>query len=460
MSQESPNKSLEILKKQRPALLLAEVGAWLHMIGKYYEKFIKGDFNYATLLPDDLPANGSVLGDLLHGTWAGEIWKQLGIDELQAEGLSINNLIEGHEDQATTNGFVQLMQDAHGRGSGAEKGVFNKFATKQHGDIFFSTALGFELGEINTAELAHRRGALYSFLVEMLQEMQQAGHEDWPGLRKLFLVRIESDFRTSLAETRRPLNDVSLYDQTFASVAMFKASLAQNLLLGWQEPKASHLEEKYKWRLLRVGLDGPTFWGQAAGVNDILSRKGLIAPMLDAIKDFFEQDYPLGMEIYRDQNGSLFIVPEVEDLLEYESDNSRLRDRLQEIASNLLNSEFLVELTLSAPTRSMRMFGQVATSELPPPAPDPKDVQAWWHAPDQLHNREICSVCGLRPQGPGEKAIQRKVCNTCEERRTERSKNWLKSLDQNTIWLDEVADQTGRIALVVGKLGMKILAVW
>jgi len=33
--------NLETLKKNRDALLLAEVGVWLHMLGKYHENFLK-----------------------------------------------------------------------------------------------------------------------------------------------------------------------------------------------------------------------------------------------------------------------------------------------------------------------------------------------------------------------------------------------------------------------------------
>ena len=86
---------------------------------------------------------------------------------------------------------------------------------------------------------------------------------------------------------------------------------------------------------------------------------------------------------------------------------------------------------------------------------------------------QICTVCGLRPQGYGAhdrlehyrrktlkkeclrdchtcKAIKRGVCSICEQRRDDRSMRWAQEKLNTTIWTDEVADANGRLALVVG----------
>jgi hypothetical protein len=62
-------------------------------------------------------------------------------------------------------------------------------------------------------------------------------------------------------------------------------------------------------------------------------------------------------------------------------------------------------------------------------------------------------VCGIRPQGPSEKAKKRKVCDICEVRREDRSKKWAQDLT-TTMWIDEVADVNGRIALIVCRFGV------
>ncbi len=78
-------------------------------------------------------------------------------------------------------------------------------------------------------------------------------------------------------------------------------------------------------------------------------------------------------------------------------------------------------------------------------------VQGYWQS---SQNVEICTVCRLRPQGPGHKARDRKVCNVCERRRAGRAEDWTKNL-RTTIWTDEVADVNGRLALIVGRFGLE-----
>lgn len=466
MSQTPAPNTLDILVEKRPALLLAEIGAWLHMLGKYYEGFLPSDqaaLQYATQLPPDLQKTDSELGKLLRGDWAGGIWAQLGIDELQAGSLSINHLIEGHHDRNAPTGFVRLMNDAHGRGSGIEKGALERFAPGQTGNVYAATAMGME-APIDTQQLAESRQKLYNFLAEQLTAMQSADAQAWPALRSAFVQRVQDDFRTSLADSRRPFNDVTIYDQTFASVAMFKAALAQNLLAGtWQEPNVEDVRHKYHWRILRIGLDGPALWGQANGINDMLSRKGLVAALLDQARNFLEKEVPLGMEMYRDEHGSLFIAPDIENLLEaqFKPDNENLLDEqfkgkslrqiLQQKAQKVLVGEASFDLQLSKRTRSLRVFGSLVAASVAQPAPLLSWVEGKWAAVNPSHHRQVCTVCGLRPQGPAPKSIERGVCDVCEQRRTDRSEAWAKALDARTIWMGEVADQNGRLGLLLGK---------
>jgi CRISPR-associated Csx11 family protein len=92
----------------------------------------------------------------------------------------------------------------------------------------------------------------------------------------------------------------------------------------------------------------------------------------------------------------------------------------------------------------------LATEELPPPTPRLDWLRQQWQG---VKEKDICPVCGLRPQGRSDKAIRRKVCDVCERRRLNRSEQWLKDLS-TTIWTDEVADDNGRLALIVARFGM------
>ncbi len=88
----SQSVDLEKLKQHRDALLLAEVAAWLHMIGKLHEDFLRGNHGLATRIPQDLVDNFPLLSELLQDAWTGTFWVQIGIQEFQADNLSIVSL--------------------------------------------------------------------------------------------------------------------------------------------------------------------------------------------------------------------------------------------------------------------------------------------------------------------------------------------------------------------------------
>jgi CRISPR-associated Csx11 family protein len=450
--------NLDVLRQHRDALLLAEVAAWLHMLGKFHEDFLNGNQDLDIQIPPDLPTTHPNLDHLLRTPWTGPIWNGLGIKELQANSLSIFDLAKEHRNPQAPTGLQRLLQDAHGRGSGIEKGVLNRFAPEQSGVVYLATAFGQEARSVELSELRTKRQALYDFLQNRLQDLFASSRNlssfDWRGFRSGFIQRLDQDFRTTVAETRRPLNDVTLFDQTAASVAFFKAALAQNLLCGWRDPHQRNVAQKYHWQLLRIGINGSAFWGQVSRIPDLLSRKALIQSALDAVKVFLEETCPLGNEIYRDEDGSVFIVPDVTDLLKALVNGQTLERYLQELIAQALSGEATGTITLSDRTRNTLRFGEIATAELPPPAPQSSQLSQLKGRWQGAYGRDLCPVCGLRPQGPTEKALERKVCDTCEQRRTDRSKEWNTDLT-TTIWTDEVANEHGRLALIVGRFGLE-----
>jgi len=446
------NYDLQVLAKNRDALLLAEVAAWLHMLGKLHEEFLRGQHDLDIKIPDDLKINFPSLERLLCDPWPGPIWSRIPVNEFKANGLSLFDLIKEHRNSKALTGLQRLMWDAHGRGSGIEKSILGRFASGQVTTVYPATAMGLETGPIDLPALQNRRQSLYEFLQTKLQHLRDTdAHVNWAEFRKTFIRRLERDFRSSIAETRRPLNDVTMFDQTIASVVFFKAALAQNLMAGWKEPVQNKVADKYHWRLLRVGLNGIAYWGQEGRINDLLSRKSLVKPALDAVRTLLEETYPLGVEVYRDENGSLFSVPDIEDLLDATADSRSLRECLRQVIEHTFDGEVCPTLELSERTRNLLLLGQLATTELPPPTPQPKRVREWW---DGISRRDVCPVCGLRPQADSNtKAGQRKVCDVCEGRRADRAKKWTRTLT-TTIWTDEVADINGRLALVVGQFGL------
>lgn len=441
------------LAKKRDALLLAEIAAWLHMLGKFQESFLQGDHRIsATQIPPDITTKYRNLDSLLKDSWTGNVWKKFNISKFGAASLKISSFIEAHHKQSPPEGLLKLMSDSHGRGSGIEKGVLNRFADGQTNTVYLSTAFGTETDVIDLNKLQIDRYYFYNFLqtnLELLKNSLGSSVFDWKEFRHKFISSVEDYFCQTVAETRRPLSDVSLFDQTAASVAFFKAALAQNLLLGWKDPVTDEIEKKYYWRFLRVGLDGLVFWGDSIRISDLLARKQLIIDALNEIQKVVEHAYPLGLEVYRDENGSLFLVPDIDDLLDAKAESGDSLDKyLQEIANRRFDGEAHWMLELSNRTRNTLRFGKLATSPLNKPTANSEWIAPYWN-----EKQDICPVCGLRPISSSKKL---KVCDTCSDRRTSRAQKWTQEL-KTTIWIDEIADSNSRLALLVGQFE---LASW
>jgi hypothetical protein len=443
---------LQVLASHRDELLLAEVAAWLHMFGKYHEDFLSGNHALDVEIPSDIDSDFPKLHQLLTEPWPGPIWAQLPVSELGTEILSIFDLIKDHRNRNAPSGLARLMCDAHGRASGIEKGVLERFAPSQETTVYLARAVGFEPQPIDLSSLQNRRQSLYSFLQKQLQVLRDTGaHIDWSEFRTVFIRRLEQDFRISVADTRRPLNDVTMFDQTAASVALLKAALAQVLLAGWKDPVQNAVADKYKWRFLRIGINGPTFWGKASRLSDVLARRGCLEKALDDVCYQIETEYPLGAEIYRDENGSIFVVPDLDGILEATVNNRSFLAEIEAIARQDFSGEANFTCEVSPATRNMLFLGRLATAQLPAASAKPAWINDFW---SQSAPKDICPVCGVRPQGPSKKASERKVCNVCEQRRIDRSQHWV-AAQASTIWTDEIADETGRVALVVGAFDLE-----
>jgi hypothetical protein len=74
---------------------------------------------------------------------------------------------------------------------------------------------------------------------------EAVGPEGW--LRKAFT--------STLAETRLPNNDVTLFDQSYVAAALFKSAVAGAILEGSSFPWSNNeLKQQTRWRLLTVGI--------------------------------------------------------------------------------------------------------------------------------------------------------------------------------------------------------------
>jgi len=481
--------NLDILKQHRDDLLLAEVAALLHDVGKCTDGFLQPEGtgfqairchgrpwvnpHKAIFEPNELqqlpywnqlsPNRGqcSRLEEANHPT---ALWRQLQQVNLHRLDFPVKLInigeITGRElilwgrplvsDNFT--GFQSVLGDRVilaaylGRAHGAAH--IEKEESPSVSSQFISTPFGFECTPLSAlnAKLQRVLSAVFSLL-------------DALSSRKNCLKNIKEEFLLALGDSRYPENEVTLWDWSSTVAALYKAALA-GALLGYQ-PGPNEL----RWRLLSIRFDGLSFFPQTHRIPDLLARRALLDEALDQIRDLLEVEYPLGIEVYRDENGSIFVVPGCEkgqctlDLLALTDANQKsLRTLILERVQAIVEGELVPTIQID----SVPWWGQdpqrQGNDEIPPvpdhlrPVTNATDAD-WVRQQWDGRQEEICTVCGLRPQGPGKKAKDRNICDVCEKRRANRAEEWAKKLD-TTIWTDEVADTNGRLALVVGQFNL------
>ncbi len=476
--------------KRRQAAWLAELGAWLHNAGKLHHDFFNParDWNYrnptgwlarnatamarVNALIDSKtldPAHGArptrhvrglenarwLFKDLIPQDWLCQTPIALGepfADHVVAELIELQDLhwydpnelrdILGREKSDLT----QLLMECHQRASRIEKEApDNAILAGGQGRqaVYESTPFGFERPlDLNTDK------ELWASFGDGLR--MEGAFQD----RRRFIGTARNAFVHWVADARWPINDVTLYDISAATAAFFKAALAKTLMEG-EMPIPSGQSEPYErqglqWHVLRVAVNGPDFYGRAARIPDLLIRRELVDKLLNGVTELLEYDLPIANEVYRDDLGACFLVPNLRNdptgtklrgLLE-----PRIKHALQQ-ADQDASQELQAHLFISKPDQFGLGIAEALNEPTPQAGTDPPSLALWWRG----KREPVCAVCQLRPVGPGPKSRERRVCDICEDRRQNRSERWCRELD-STIWIDEAADCNGRVVLFAARL--------
>lgn len=434
--------NLQVLANHRNDLLLAEVAAWLHDMGKCADEHLTNQasnrpsgysYQYKTAYSSLLAAAPSL--------------------SLLGETVSLRTLVEQAKPGAIHDMRQPWLLRALGRCHGAahiEKEEADRAGKQPASDTRMSTAYGSERLPL-------------SGLTTGLRALPYASIAD----RAIFLPAVQRTFSKALGETRRPENEVTLGDWSGLVAALYKAAVA-GALLGYKPPPSD-----LRWRLLSVRVNSSAFLDHVTRMPDLLARQQLIQSGFDKVRIFLEETYPLGTEVYRDEDSSLYVVPDLAHLMNLTDQQGDCLESLirQSFPQGTVNNdpslaisgEIVPEVILDGAS----WWGQRPDRNSPPSQDvlppisrvlqqpinanaDIDTVAGWWSA-----RRDICSVCSLRPQAaPDTKAGRRKVCEVCERRRDDRARAWVANFGASTIWLDEVADVNGRTVLLVGQFDL------
>jgi len=424
--------SLKVLHDNRDALLLAEVAAWLHDMGKCADEHIINQasdkpqgylYSYKTAKSAHLPSS---LPDVC----------------LMNETISVKDLIEQGMpkviNDASKPWLLRVLGRCHSAAHVEKELPERETCTKQPKDnTRLSTAFGLEGNPVT---------GLTNTLSSLPFNSMQS--------RATFITQVEKAFVAVLGDTRRPINEVTLADWSGAVVSLYKSALA-GALLGIKPTNPDDL----RWRLLRVNFDVLGLYAKAIKIGDLLGYKRAVERACEAVKNLIEEEYPLGNEIYRDSTGIYFTFPDLDlpaDLAQ------EIRQCVEKVEMELAPRIAVTAGDGNTATEQLKsILGKArreALNALAQPF-DSQNLSADWQKQWETVGQgrwEVCPVCGLRP-----KREDREVCAVCEKRRKGRLSEWLKALNKSTqpqpptIWTNEVADKNGRLALLVGKFDLE-----
>ncbi|RZN14850.1 MAG: CRISPR-associated protein Csx11 [Methanosarcinales archaeon] len=427
---------LKILTDKQDDLLLAEVAAWLHDMGKCSDEMIERQASDKPQQPIFRGGNDYKIhfSHLLGSKANCRI-------VLNGENVTLKDLIEKGMPKAIRNSneswIIRFLGRCHAAAHIEKEGQAD--AKQTINDTRLSSPFGYE-----TKPLIG--------ITSGLKGLPFGGISN----RSPFLNDLKKVFKNAPGDTERPINEVDLWDWSSIVAALCKSALAGELL-GNKTPNPNDL----RWRLLAIRFDSEQIWGTASKMPILNARKRWVTDGLDNVKNLFEEEYPLGNEVYRDENGSIFVVPDIQDLVKMR--DSKKDKTLEEVISETLGYKGEIVITPSMDTDpwwgqdpkrrpnedKIPPIGEIL-SKNPRSPPDATTVKQWW---DAAHgNPEMCTISWLRPQGPTKKGLNRKASDHWAEKVTGRAEEWLRNRRDTTIWIDEATDTYGRICLITGKL--------
>jgi len=386
-----------------------------------------------------------------------------------------------------------LIGFLHGIGH-FEKESSGNNQTQAYINTWRSTPFGYDEEQLPTGSENNLTKTLQQLPLsqEEIQVVVQSAKE-----REQWLEKMENGLSKGLADTRRPINDVTLWDWGYLVASLAKAAAHYLFHHRWPESP-----EQLSFRTLRINLDRLQLYAESDRITDLLGKQNAIEEAYKKVRQYLEFDLALGNRIHHDETGDYYLIPGV---LPGEDPKTALRIAIQNIFrkesledclprvhfGTAVQAGHLDKKNQKNATRDNNAVIETIRELLVNPR---RDARA--EAPVQNNNNlslfedewkngksenaERCSVCGLRPVGypvTGDlpeveknlepwalekKAKERNLCRLCLNRRGRRAKKWAEqwageaqhSKPPMTIWTDEVADDDGRIALFVGSFGL------
>jgi len=493
------------LKKDRVEIIKAEMGALLFNLGKTHigfwkeqgvdididEKRFERQYGYKPfedyreyfkngIFQCDLNNVNKQLEDLFYNT-----------DVMLDNGLKLSDIVYGNaapKDKVLVHKI--FFNGCENINSGNDKGSPNQ----QLDELWISNAFGCFREHVHTHIMLDKQRICFfrklgAKISNMGKEIKTYSSDDWIELRNFILQEIKDWYFHLLSDSRFPINDVTLWDQAYMTASLFKASLAAISLDNSKEKdyKKNYKEKptSIKWSILGIQYDKLGLAEKALKPHFLDFYRDAVRKIDDKVKEIVEIEYALGNEIYRDETGIYFIVPENIGVESEENYYLEFNEALKEIKENIVQafeeieietqdeqnkeniklyeSEFYPSIFITKPSRgtmniaylleksrenflkhvySQKFFDECTeeVNKTNDESSEPKDYY------------RLCQVCRFRK---GTKQSDYIICDECENKKTKRIENWIDKINKETIWTGDLQDQNGWIAFVTAKFELK-----
>jgi len=380
-------------------------------------------------------------------------------------------------------GLLGLLQAGHAMASGIEKNLPSSTARYLGQDathLWLSSAFGHPVRNLlaDPPELLTEAGwkRLLGQIEKLLIELQQLGNSDTPNdfdgwwrwrdgtvgpdgwLRKAFT--------STLAETRLPNNDVTLFDQSYVAAALFKSATAGAILEGSSFPWSCNprsckgLKQKTRWRLLTIGIGADHYEARAVKIGDWTGARLALDEFFTRVRKLVEVDLAIGSLLYKDGETCVFSFPgerfdhDEQGGISQIADprcKSWLTEQMDDYAREA-DLETPPYCSISEPSRSLvGMTAEIRKARETMTVP----LHRNWQIPEQdSSDGHVCPVCLVRRSDS--KTDKQRPCDPCKARRTHRLKEWLQGeFGSDSIWISDLADANDRVALVTMSLDIE-----
>jgi hypothetical protein len=451
-----------------------EAVGWLHMAGKARAEFLREQAGQRSGYDDrrwhEKESPPFPWHDLLE--WAKSQYAKVdGVDVGWPDTLT--EFLTKHRDTEGA-GLLGLLQAGHAMAAGIEKNLpkaTSDYLGQDATRLWLSSAFGqpmrnllLDPPEVLTAPGWERLVREIRRILEELKALgtgQTADVDAWRQWREAAIgpdSYLRRAFSSTLAETRLPNNDVTLWDQSFVAAALFKSAVAGAVLEGSAYPWTDDaVKQKTRWRLLTVGLGADHYEARAVRIGDWTGAHLALDDFFARVRTLVEVDLGVGSLLYRDESVQVFSFPAERSngggatALDAGPWQAWLQDEIDAFARDL-NLETPPHCRISSePTRSLvPMTDEIREVKATLAVP----VHRTWDIKNSEGSGHVCPVCLVRHTGRTND--KQEPCKPCKDRRTHRLDAWLQNrIGGDTIWISELADVNDRVALLTLSLDIE-----